>query len=95
MEKRWSKEFSVIREAVWVADPLAVADSREYAPDEYDDIAWRILRAQRGSDPDADIEKLWQQQIEELGVGIEGKEYPPFATFLSEAHRRFPLLNDK
>lgn len=83
----YSDDFHRVREAVWLADPLGLAGDRSSAPDEYDDVAWRILSSMRTAGSEEDVQRVWGDQLVALGVLSTPDSAPDIRTLLEEISR--------
>jgi len=82
MRRSEVEDYDQVREFIWSYDPLGIGDDREFAPDEYDDLAGKIVSARQRQASDAAIDQVWLQGLKNMGLETSVDEQNSFTSQL-------------
>ena len=78
MRRSQAEDFEAIREFIWFSDPLGVRGDRKFVPDEYDDLAGKMVSARRRLTSETAINQVWLQGLKDMGLNTSADKDNPF-----------------
>lgn len=95
MRRSQVEDFEQMKEFIWSSDPLGLGDDREFAPDEYDDLAGKMVSARRRLTSDEAIDEVWLQGLRQMGLNTSADERLTFTAQFRSFQARFPAVGDR